>query len=292
MPFTSVTELPANPDVRVFFTGLLIVDPNPKPPNLIPGVNTCEVFVHRSAPDHCLTIEVRRKEVGRPDIILMRHVGQLNFIEPPDNITPTHGMFILVNGSDQGVRRFDPPAGCNPSPGSEGLAFAIDLERLPTQTSSVGPVHSPGGRPSILLNDAVFYTAAKTSEDFVIGLKKNNALVVEKLAPFASVIGANIYLNAGRSVVMTWVQQGLLQTLELTKPEKEGLSYEIYVVNEPLYESEGSLLPGHDELMEYFKILPGAGERFELEIPPSNPSLPPLERGSTKTPCMAVIKGG
>jgi hypothetical protein len=300
MPFTSVTELPEHPDVRVFFTGLLVIDPNPKAeseegePN--PLENTCEVFVHRSAPDHRLTIEVRRKRAGRPDIILMRHIGQLDFTPPPESAAPRFGMFIQANKNPKGIRRYEPADPSNTSSEGEGLSLAIDIEGLPHQEKNVGEIDPQAGRPSILFNDGVFYTAAKTSEDLVVGLKKDGVVVVPKLPPFATVIGANIYLDddasatdlVKSSVIVGWVQQGLTHTLQLTKPKEEGLSYEIYIVNEPLHEAEGLQLPPHDELQEYFKIFPKAEERFALEPHRATPG----ERGSTTTPCMPVIKGG
>lgn len=295
MPFVTEPALEPKPDVRIFFTGLLIIDPNPDP-NPDPNVNSCEVFVHRSAPDHYLTIEVRRKRPGRPDIIMMRHAGQLAFMQPPSGADPRFGMSIRVNINPKGVRRYDPPDPPPPSLEGEGLGLAIDLERLPSQEESVGSVNPQGGRPSIFINDAIFYTAAKTNEKLNVGLKKDDVVVVEKLAPFATVIGANIYLDAGSSVLVRWVLQGLPQVLELKKPEDEGVSYEIYVVNEPFFEGENSRLPRHDELREYFKILPEAKERFELkppEIDPEEPEPEPdPERGSTTTPCMPVVKGG
>ncbi len=296
MPFTSVTELGKYPDVRVFFTGLLVIDPNPKAesgadgePN--PFENTCEVFVHRSAPDHRLTIEVRRKRPGRPDILMMRHIGQLDFTVPPEGVDPRFGMFIEVNNNPKGIRRYDPADPNNTSSEGEGLSLALDIEGLPHQEKSVGEINPQAGRPSIRFNDGVFYTAAKTREDLVVGLKKDGVVVVPKLPPFATVIGANIHLDDDASVILEWVQQGLTHTLELEKPKEEGLSYEIYIVNEPLHEQEG-LLPPHDELQEYFKIFPKAEERFALEPRPPGTPAPGRERGSTTTPCMPIIRGG
>jgi hypothetical protein len=308
MPFTSTTQLPDYPDVRVFFTGLLVIDPNPKAEagsEANPFEKTCEVFVHRSAPDHRLTIEVRRKQAGRPDIIMMRHIGQLDFLPPgEEGETPRLGMRIEVNSNPKGVSRYDPAGPEDVSPEGEGLGLAIDLDRLPSQEKSVGEINPQAGRPSILFNDGVFYTAAKTREDLKVGLVKDGVLVVQTLPPFASVIGANIYLDEGEvegegsSVLVRWVQQGLPHVLQLEKPKPEekekGLSYEIYIVNEPLFESEDSLLPRHDELKEYFKILPDAEEQFALLSPQQDEATGTgsSERGSTTTPCMPVIKGG
>src|SRR5215207_6950440 len=150
MPFTSVTKLPGYPDVRIFFTGLLVIDPNPKEeaePN--PFEDMCEVFVHRSAPDHRLSIEVRRKRAGRPDVILMRHIGQLDFIRPPDGETARYGMLIEVNKNPKGIKRYDPAGPDDASSEGEGLGLAIDLDRLPSQRKSVGEIDPQAARPSI-----------------------------------------------------------------------------------------------------------------------------------------------
>src|SRR6185503_17484210 len=73
MPFTQVQEMPNNPPtVRIFLTGQLMLQPNAES-------NTCEVFVNGSAPNHHLTVEVREKRPGKPDSILMRHHGPLEF---------------------------------------------------------------------------------------------------------------------------------------------------------------------------------------------------------------------
>lgn len=305
MPFTSVTKLPDYPDVRIFFTGLLVIDANPEAeaePN--PSENLCEVFVHRSAPDHRLTIEVRRKQAGRPDIIMMRHLGQLDFLPPRGTDMPRLGMRIEVIRNPKGVSRYDPAGPEDASSEGEGLGLAIDLDRLPSQQKSVGEINPQGARPSILFNDGVFYTAAKSREDLKVGLEKDGVLVVPELPPFASVIGANIYLDEGdddgvrSSVIVRWVQQGLTHVLQLEKPKPEekekGLSYEIYIVNEPLFELEDLRLPRHDELKEYFKILPDAEERFALVLPDPDETTGTAssERGSTTTPCMPVIRGG
>jgi hypothetical protein len=291
MPFTSETNLPDNPDVRVFFTGLMILDPNPEP-NPDMDMNTCEVFVHRKAADHFLTIEVRRKQAGHPDIIMMRHAGPLAFAPPPGE-PGRFGMLIEVGPNPQGVRRYDPEDPDHPSPEGAGFNLAIDLQGAQFHNGSIGSVDPLGGRPSILFNDAVFYTAVITGDHLDVGLIREEELLVPKLPPFASVIGANIYLDKedpDSAVFVQWRQEGLDQVLTLKKQE-EGISYEIYIANEPLYEDEESLLPRHEEFAEYYNILPQVptNERFRLDIPKPPAGTP---RGSTTTPCMPVVKGG
>lgn len=301
MPFTPVDALPSNPDVRIFFSGLMILEPQ--------ADNTCEVFVHSSAPRHYLTIEVRRKQCGRPDELMMRHVGPLAFLGHDDDAEPPiHGMRIIkVTDEEKGIRGFFPTA--PPADGApESLELAINFERAgfhngnpemgidpvtnqPFRLLDVDPL---GGRPSILLDDCTFYTAAKTRSGFEIVLKHPDGSE-RVLPPFASLIGADITLEEDSSVVMLWRQFGKVERLELKRAPDT--SYEIYIVNDPLFENDsiGNLQrdPKHDEFREYYKILPRVptDQQFRLEVRiPDDDSL--LTRGSTRTPCMSIIKGG
>jgi hypothetical protein len=302
MPFTSVHKLEENPDVRIFFTGLLILDPNPEPG---PGVNpekSCEVFVNRSAPDHHLSIEVRRKREGYPDIIMMRHLGDLSFGAAAQTDMPRYGMFIDVIGGEhpRGVRRYDPADGAAPSKEGEAFGLAFDLEGPQFHNAKL-EIDKPAGRPSIVLNDAVFYTAVKTQENKKITLAKkdietdSDVVVVEKLPPFASVIGANIYLDDDdeAAVLMSWRQQGRDKLLTLKKPTGD-FTYEIYIANEPLYEADDSPFSTHDEFGEYYRLFPKVPiqDRFRVFVPDEQPEEPDAERGSTTTPCMPIVVGG
>ncbi|HXQ71454.1 MAG TPA: hypothetical protein VN844_13245 [Pyrinomonadaceae bacterium] len=299
MPFTPVDSLPPNPDVRIFFSGLMILEPRED--------NTCEVFVHSSAPRHYFTIEVRRKQAGRPDELMMRHVGPLAYLgRDGDIVPPIHGMQIVkLTPGAKGVRSFiptTPPIDGDP----QSLDLAIDFESAgfhngnpqsgtdPTtnQTFRLLDIDSLGGRPSILLDDGTFYTAALTRSDIEIRLRHPDGSD-RVLAPFASLIGAAISLDDDSSLVIFWRQFGKLERLELERTE--GTSYEIYIVNDPLFESDSITNPErdpkHDEFREYYKILHRVPTdrqfRLNVTIPPGE-----LSRGSTRTPCMSIIKGG
>ena len=276
MPFTPVTILPPNPSVRVFFSGLLIVKPK--------SDGTCEVFVHRTALDHDLSIEIRLKRAGRPDVIVMRQLGPLEFARPVQpNPIPVHGFFITAS-QPTGVKRYNGL----PTPEGATLVHAVDLNRLhPGKTS----VDQSAGRPSIFMNDALFYTADKTHPDLHVDLQRAGT-TIEELTPFASLIAANIY---DRVVTVEWRQKGILQTLALTQPP-DGVSYEIYIKNDPTFEPPPPPgTPPHDELREYYKVLPNVNgpEQFNLffrSIPAGTPLSAKLDdRGSIRTPCMSVI---
>ena len=286
MPFTTTSNLPPNPDVRIFFSGLMLIQPD--------GTATsCEVFVNGRARFHELTIEVREKRAGRPDLIRMRHVGTLPYAEPPLG-SPVgadliYGMTIRVDTASKGVRSYD---GSVASAEGQSLNLAINLQSPQFQNGRAGQPERLGGRPSIFLNDAVFYTAELTDPGLTINLRKqkdpNTVPAIATLAPFASLIGANIYVDAGDQVVMRWNPNGNPRQLELTKPD-QGVSYEIYIVNDPLYESDSGE-PPHEELGEYYHLLPDVPDtdKLRLEVIPPGPAAA-VHRGSTKTPCMSCI---
>jgi len=300
MAFTPTNQLPNNPDVRVFFSGLMLL-------RAAPDSQTCEAFVHRSAPDHQLTIEVRQKQAGKPDQIRMRHVGPLMYalatLPPsPPPAPQIHGMVIQVQTAPKGVRAYN---GLIAS--TEGDAVggkAINFQDNLLHDGRVAGVDLLGGRPSILLNDGVFYTADKTDPADVIELTRVGASAGTSsvfLQPIASLIGANIYLDDGDRVLVRFQAQGLPEQVDLIKrPAASGISYEIYIINDPLFESTSPSVPPHDEFKEYYKILlatppsgspPGTlpdqfplADQFRLKITPADP-----HRGSTRTPCMSGI---
>ncbi len=279
MAIPTTPDLDPNPDIRIFFSGLMILDPSN-------DNQRCEVFVHRSAPNHQLTIEVREKQATGPDLIKMRHVGPLPYALSDFPGDPRiHGMFIRVEKSPRGIRAYNG----EPGPEGESLDLAINLDGQGFHNGTTGKIDELSGRPSILLNDVVLYTADKTSPALAIDLKKNGQQV-RTLEPFASLIGGNIYLDEGDSVIVRWMAQGMIEELKLPKPTN-GSSYEIYIVNDPLYESNAQFIPAHDEFKEYYKLCPDVAleNQFRLDVKPKNGTpLPMIERGSTKTPCMSV----
>ena len=285
MPFTPTADLPPNPSVRIFFSGLMILKP-------AQDARTCEAFINYSAAKHYLTIEVRRKQQGKPDFMMMRHVGKLNYTTPTADEFK-HGLFLEVMSGAQGVRRYN---GGNSSTEGEKLDLALDLEGPEFHNGSIGDVDPLGGQPSILMNDGVFYTAALTHEDLIV-LKQQGAGTFQQFRRFASLVGANIYLADSAVLEMRWRNQGRLETLRLPKPAAaQNVSYEIYIVNDPLYESNLPGTPEHEEFREYYKILSvPSHQQFRVKtIEPSPPidSLNEVNRGSTKAPCMTVLMGG
>ena len=278
MPFIPRDDLPPNPDVRIFFVGQLILEP------LIDGKG-CEVFVNRSAGDHELLIEVRRKRPGKPDEIVLRHSGPLPFgppigtpPAPPPRVPPRHGLFIFVNPTPSGVKRYT-----GVSASTEGRKLDLALNMRAIHDVATGPVEPIGGRPSILLNEGVFYTADVYPAGAKLKKKRPFSTPI-LLGEFASIIGANIYLSAGQRVQMIYQQEGRSILFPLEKLTG-GQSHEVYITNEPPFQDDSPQAPfAHDEFGEYYKILRDVPniEQFILEVPAPS-------QGSLRTPCMSVL---
>jgi len=268
MVFEPSTVLPPNPTVKIFFTGLLILEPL--------ADKTCQTFVHNGSPQHELLVEVRRKRPDNPDVVMMRAPGPLKFTG--GHTPPKHGLLIRTVGTAQkGVKAYTGPITDEGQKLSESLNLSEILDVSP------GNVDTIGGRPSILIDDGIFYTAQVVPIHFKLN-KRDGTKTIE-FHEMGTIIGANIYLTAaGQTVNLRWRQPGGDVNLDLEfKPET---TYEIYINNEPLFEDEAAAGPFHDEFVEYFKILPDVetDEQYTMEF------IPPLpDRGSSRTPCASVL---
>lgn len=282
MPFTPTADLPPNPSVRIFFSGQLVLEPSI-------DKKTCEVFINRTAPDHHLSIEVRRKRPKLPDVVVMRHLGPLSFAGVPLGTTPRHGMFIQVSDSAEDIKKYN-----EGTASTEGKSLDLALNLKTIHDVPTNAVDLLGGLPSIRLDNAIFYTADVTPADLPITLqKKKTGSPLKRLPPIASIIGANIYLQGKSKVTLTWRQLGRDINLDLDfRKVESGASYEIYISNDPLYDDDSLLKPfQHDEFTEYYKLLPTVPleERFKLDFPVELPDAPRGDRGSSRAPCMSVL---
>jgi len=270
MVFEEAHELPPDPTVKIIFTGLLILQPLPD--------KTCQTFVHNVSRDHDLLVEVRRKRPGNPDVIMMRAPGPLRFTG--GHTPPAHGLLISkvgVPAAQKGVKAY------TGRPTDEGQSLSESLNLSTLLDVSPGSVDTVGGRPSVLIDDGIFYTAQVLPVHFKLN-KRDGTKTIE-FHEMGTIIGANIYLTAPEQTVnLRWRRPGGDVTLDLeVKPQT---TYEIYINNEPLFEDDSATGPAHDEFVEYFKILPEVetGEQFTMEF------LPPLpDRGSSRTPCASVL---
>ena len=275
MPLTPVNELPPNPAVRIFFSGLMIIQPNE-------DGSHCEIFVNRSAVDHEFSVEVREKRANKPDAVFMRHFGPLSFIPPPEDEL-TFGLHLIAS-NPKGLNRYTggPLAG-----GEDSFDLAIDLKGEDFHRGSPVEVDVKAGRPSISLNDGTFYAADKASDELEI-VKKQGGEEQGPAGSFATLIGTNIYLEDQDVLRVRWLRLGLPQVFELQKPP-EGSSYEIYIQNDPLF-VDPQAAGDHDEFGEYYRMLPSipTEDRFAFDIPEEAFT---DEKGTPRTLCFSVALG-
>lgn len=273
MPFTQVQAMPNKPPtVRIFMTGQLMLQPNAES-------DACEVFVNRSAPNHHLTIEVREKRNDQPDEILMRHYGPLAFRD----MNSVEGLLIAREPAGS-VSMYTGKWNKN----GDALTAAIDLRSEAFHASNELRIDVQSTRPSIMIQDGIFHTAARTSDK--LRMKLTRGKEQRDMPSFATLIGANIYLEQGEFLHLSWREMGIKETLSLTKSD-DGATYEIYIINDPLYENPEAA-KAHDELAEYYKVLPTVPTHERLKLDVSFPQTAPAERGTSRTPCMPVLVGG
>jgi hypothetical protein len=113
------------------------------------------------------------------------------------------------------------------------------------------------------------------------------------LRRIGAIAKASVFLFTGQQVVMRWNDGSQEQVLTLTKTP--GTTYEIYIQNAPLYQPSSGPEIYHDELVEYYKVIPTTGAKFQLTpIPPATPvgEEPPGEEGSPDIPCQVMVLDG
>jgi hypothetical protein len=288
MPFKPEFTFPtALPLVKVFFNGLMIVKPNA-------DGSECEAFVHKTALAHELSIEIRLKQPNRPDQTVMRHLGPLELLAQTQS-GKKHGFILTTNPipniPPSGVRAYRGAATTTVDP----IERVVDVNLLHT-----GKTHvlREVGEPNIFMNDALFYCAEKTVPGLEIELRNTEAdTTVIPLGQISSILGANIYAT---SVNVAWREKGEVQGFPLTNDIPTAAYYEVYINNDPPYVP---LPPAggqpHDELGEYYKLLPRVPRNEQLKlyfkkIPGQIPGtpVPAQDKGSNRLPCMTVIDSG
>jgi len=272
MPFTPQPTLPPDPSVRIFWIGLNILAEGPD--------NGCQTFVDHISKPHKLSIEVRRKRHGKPDQLMMRHLGPLVFT----GADPDHKQGLIIQtdipANQKRVTAYD---GTEPS--DQGFRLS-DTFKLTDHLSTKPKVIEASALPGILVDNGVLYTADKVT---VKAQLKPTSGTPTDLTEVSTIIGCNIYLDPavpGQMVSLFWKQEG--KEVHLPLKQSPNFSYEIYIINEPLFEENSPGPPTHGEFTEYFKILSNVkpGEEFEIEFLEDIP-----DKGSTRTPCLSILLG-
>jgi hypothetical protein len=252
----------------------------------------CDVFVHKTGTDHDFSVEIRLKQPNKQDEIVMRHLGSLQLLQHTQD--ERNLGFILTKDNPQGV--FEYVGATTAEIDTLSFPRVFDMNRLHFGKTAI---ERQSAEPSILINDATFYCAAKTVPGLEAELRNaTTGGVIAPLREFCSILGANIY---GTSVNVAWREKGQVQSFPLTNNIPTGAYWEVYFVNDPPFvPNPPPNQQPHDELGEYYKILPNVPvpERLKVvytRVPGQNaavavtPAVTPPDKGSARFPCMTVI---
>lgn len=263
------------PDVEIIFHGQIL---------LRSDGTSCEAAINPLAINHQLSIHVRTKISGQADLIHMRHHGPLNFrnpgmtieLDPPsdtlaawrcvaetainyqnDNVTPAEDFRWVLNM--EGDQFHNTRLNCN----AFGTQHVVRLES----------------------GEYFFRTGARAP----LGLKYVRKLGGQNPTDFrriGAIARASLFMNATQTLNVRWNDGLAEQLLPLDKPRANAI-HEVYIEHTPLFLRPGSIL-GHDELVEYYKILPGvaASGRFTFQSAQEPSGLP--DAGTPTIPCQVM----
>jgi hypothetical protein len=284
------------PDVQIFFHGQLLMRSEDE--------TSCEVAVNSIATNHVLTIEARTKTAGKPDLINMRHLGPLHFRQG-------EGMLIEVvpnvaSPAAFGCRTFDTinyESGLGPpnNPPDEDFRWILNLEGPLFHERELNPAIFGSHQVIRLVGGEYFFQTAARASGQLEYVRSGGGKSDATLRRIGAIASASVFLGANQSVVLRW--QDTTQELDrvLTLTRAQGVTYEIYISNTPLYEEldPQADLSHRDELIEYYKVVseisrtppPPDGPRFQL-VPRIVPVAHPLETGSPSIPCQVINLNG
>ncbi len=289
---------PHEADVQIIFDGQLMMRSDGQ---------GCDVAVNPIATGHTLSIEARIKKDGETDRIAMRHLGPLNFRLSSEG--QPEGILIEVVGGGAPVA----PAAFklvtangpldlkNPAEGTrlDDFRWMLNLEG-PQFHNAVLNAPIFGSQNVIRLRNGEYHfrTAARVDSRFQYRRSGGG----QDDATFKSigvVAAASVFLSDdSQSLVMRWQDGTRENDRVLTLSKVRGIRYEIYIENSPLFldPPTPAELAGRDELIEYYKLLPGVpavplGRRFRLE-PEGAPVPVESDEGSPSVPCQVVTLDG
>jgi hypothetical protein len=264
MHFTRTDTFPtALADVQILFTGLLLLVPQDD--------GSCLAGVDHVAPDHELTINVTERGTGTSVATLpgSLQLPLLITIDPP-----TRGAVAKYTSLPEPFDRTD-------TRDLRDIRWSIDFKTLYPQMG----VQTDKVTPGITLTDGLLYTATPTDPNDVTPELVAPDGSLTDLHRIGAVIGANIYLEQGQSVLLEWTTGAGPQQLRLPQPKNVGGGYAISIANEP---PEGA--PVHNDFQEYYNIITNVrpDQEYDLVFIPKSPAL-----GLTlRQPCASGLGDG
>jgi hypothetical protein len=264
MPFSRTDVFPnAVADVQILFTGLLLLTPD--------DTGGCYVGVDNVAPDHELTINVTARGTGQ---VLATLPGSLNLpllitVDPPTG----NGVLKYTSLPEPFERTYDRDP--------RDIRWSVDFKRLNPKMGIDYEKITPG----ITVTDGLLYSAEDTNPaQMEVDLIAPDGTVIDWLR-VGAVIGMNIYLQPGQTVLFEWNNSDGPQKLVLPQPDSIGSGYDVAISNDP---PAGA--PYHNDFKAYYNIITNVPPELEYDLIfiPSN-----LTVGQTQEqPCMSGLGDG
>lgn len=284
-PFPSVP-----PDVEMYFHGQLLLRSD--------NSAMCEVGINPVASNHVLTVEVRRKQLNKPDLILMRHVGPLNFRRPTTPGRTEPGMIIEVSNpvattqaawSCEGTDMLDYVNGTSRYP--EDFRWVLNLEGNLFHDRELNPSVFDTTDMIRLQNGEFFFRTAFKSPDRLKYQRRGGNKDPLDLRGIGAIARASVFLVEHQNVLVTWNDGTGDRVLTLTK--SAGFTYEIYVQHTPLFVQPGDAT-AHDEMTQFYRIIPevAGGDRFTFAVVDAPLGPIPPDKGSPDIPCQILKLNG
>jgi hypothetical protein len=312
MPLQIAQSIPLEPPAaKIFFHGQLLWYPDTDPNN---GGKSLRIGVLRCAANHYLTIELRIKKAGQPDLTIMRYLGPMRFRLP--NVNEPGLLIDVVDLAgqtipDNHVSKYIPDPDFVRLPDSpsdpQDYRWGVDLDdihKVEEQQHEILKLDPHCTDPSIKVTSGILYTALKSDDDVVITKVSLKTKKEVDFYPIAAVMGINIYLADGQLLDLKWLREdGLLQELKLDKPDKD-TSYEIYIDNNPTYTNTDTDIDArtHTDFTEFykaFKLESLPDEKFDLRLHPDLQAEHKtkfvqhgVKLGTPTIPCMPGGSGG
>jgi hypothetical protein len=286
------------PDVEFFFHGQLLLRSDGE---------ICEVGINPIAKDHVLTVEVRVKRADRPvertipdhvDVLAMRHVGPLDFRAPEEGMTvvPREGMTIDVVEEPSTIAVWkcigDDPLDLETGVGrwEEDFRWILNFEGPNFHNQPLHPNVFNTQHVIRLQNGEYFFRTAFRSPDQLLYTRHREGDDDAFFRKIGAVARASVFLERDQSVVLKWTDGSEPRSHSLTRG-LPGITYEVYVQNTPLFQPDPQKPEDYaafEELVHYYKIIPGIESAARFTLEPSNVPLEEGESGTPTIPCQVL----
>ncbi len=267
------------PDVDIIFHGQILLRSD--------GV-TCQAALNPLATDHVLSIEVRTKLPAQSDIIRMRHIWPLNYRQP-------EGMTINLNPVADPVAAWkcvmeEPIDYVGGTGNPTDFRWILNLEGQAFHGTNLTPDIFDSQHVITLKGGEYYFRTGARSSTHLNFKRSGGGKGDFTFKRIGAVARASLYLVQDQSVYLKWIHDGAERTLTLTKsmPDER---HEIYIENTPLYDYTANDLEKHEELKEFYKMIPTIpdGERFTLKaFDPTAPTPNDGELGTPSIPCQVM----